>query len=71
VEELKFLTDRKLLDYDELKKENYELAIKAEDNEILTEQVENLHKICDKLEEEKKQAVFREELIKMHLGNLM
>jgi hypothetical protein len=32
VEELKFLTDRKLLDYDELKKENYELAIKAEDN---------------------------------------
>ena len=23
VEELKFLTDRKLLDYDELKKENY------------------------------------------------
>jgi hypothetical protein len=71
VEELKFLTDRKLLDYDELKKENYELAIKAEDNEILTEQVENLRKICDKLEEEKKHAVFREELIKMHLGNLM
>jgi hypothetical protein len=36
VEELKFSADRKLLDYDELKKENYELAIKAEDNEILT-----------------------------------
>lgn len=71
VEELKFLTDRKLLDYDELKKENYELAIKAEDNEILTEQVENLRKICDKLEDEKKHAVFREELIKMHLGNLV
>jgi hypothetical protein len=33
--------------------------------------VENLRKICDKLEEEKKHAVFREELIKMHLGNLV
>lgn len=65
------MADRKLLDYDELKRENYELALKAEDAEMLNEQVDNLRKICDKLEEEKKQATFREELIKMHLGNML
>jgi hypothetical protein len=53
------LNERKFLDYDELKKENFELQMKAEDMEILSEQVDTLRKICDKLEEEKKNTVFR------------
>lgn len=71
MEEIKFTNDRKLIDYDLLKKENYELMIKSEDNDILVEQVDSLRRICDKLEEEKKRAVFREQLIKMHLTNIL
>lgn len=59
IEELKFLNERKFLDYDELKKENFELQMKVEDMDILSEQVDTLRKICDKLEEEKKNTVFR------------
>lgn len=37
----------------------------------MSEQVETLRRICDKLEEEKKIAVFREEAIKIRLSNLV
>ena len=37
----------------------------------MNEQVETLRSLCDKLEEEKKIAVFREEAIRIRLANLM
>jgi hypothetical protein len=61
------LNERKYLDYDELKKENFELQMKVEDMDVLNDQLESLRKICDKLEEEKKNSVFREEVLRMQL----
>jgi hypothetical protein len=43
------------------------LQIKAEDLDVLNDQLETLRKICDKLEEEKKNSVFREEVLRMQL----
>ena len=54
VEELKFLNERKFMDYDELKRDNYELQLKLDDTEFAIEQVDELREICDKLEQEKK-----------------
>lgn len=71
IEELRFNDDRKQLDLEEMKKENFELNLKMEDYEFVSEQVETLRRICDKLEEEKKIAVFREEAIKIRLSNLV
>jgi hypothetical protein len=59
IEELKFLNERKYMDYDEMKKTNFELQLKVEEYETLSDQLETLRKVCDKLEDEKKNAVFR------------
>ena len=42
MEELKFLNDRKFMDYDDMKKENYELKLKLEDVEFTMDQVQEL-----------------------------
>ena len=42
-----------------------------EDYDYINEQVDTLRKICDKLEEQKKIAVFREEAIRIRLSNLV
>lgn len=39
--------------------------------EVVQDQVETLRKICDKLEEEKKIAVFREQAVRIRLANLI
>jgi hypothetical protein len=71
MEELKFNEERRRLDFEEVRKENLGLHIKMEDYEFVSDQVENLRKICDKLEEEKKIAVFREEAIRLRLSNFV
>lgn len=71
VEELKFLNERKFMDFDELKKDNYELQLKLDDAEYAMDQVDELREICDKLEMEKKDALFREEAIKLQLDSLL
>lgn len=38
------------MDYDEMKKMNFELQLKVEEYEALGDQVETLRRICDKLE---------------------
>ena len=38
-----------------------------EDYEILTEQIDTLRRICDKLEEEKKIAILREETLRLQI----
>lgn len=47
------------MDYDEMKKTVFELQLKVEESETLSDQLETLRKVCDKLEDEKKNAVFR------------
>jgi hypothetical protein len=47
------------------------LGLKAGEAEELGGQVEGLRLICDRLEEERKRAVFNEELIKMQLTNIL
>lgn len=39
------------MDYDELKRENYELQLRLEDAEYAGDQVDELREICDKLEQ--------------------
>ena len=53
-----------------MKKINYDLQIKADELDIINEQMDALRKICDKLEEEKKQSVFREESLRMRIESL-
>lgn len=43
-----------------MKKMNFELQLKVEEYEALGDQLETLRRICDKLEEEKKNSVFKE-----------
>lgn len=38
------------MDYDEMKKMNFELQLKVEEYDNLADQLETLRKICDKLE---------------------
>lgn len=38
-----------------------------EDNSFLNDQLDTLRRICDKLEEEKQEAVFKEEAIRVQL----
>ena len=71
LEELKFLQERRFLDYDEIKKENFELEMRMEDYEILSEQIDTLRRICDKLEEEKKIAILREETLRLQIENIV
>lgn len=67
VEELKFLNERKLMDNDELKRQNYELQLKFEDAQFASQQVDDLRQICDKLEQEKKDVLFREQILKVQI----
>jgi hypothetical protein len=60
-----------LLELDELKKGKYELELKTEDNEFVYRQLDELRQFCSKLEEEKKDAVFREEAMKLQLETLI
>jgi hypothetical protein len=59
------------LELDELKKGKYELELKTEDNEFVYRQLDELRQFCSKLEEEKKDAVFREEAMKLQLETLI
>ena len=47
------------------------MEIRMEDNAFLTEQLDTLRKICDKLEEEKQDAVYRMEGVRVQLENVM
>jgi hypothetical protein len=67
LEELRFIYDHKLLELDELKKAKYELELKTEDHEFVYRQLDELRQFCSKLEEQKKDAVFREEAMKLQL----
>lgn len=58
------------MDYDEMKKMNFELQLKVEEYEALGDQVETLRRICDKLEQEKKNSVFKEQVLRMQIENL-
>ncbi len=60
-----------MLELDELKKGKYELELKTEDNEFVYRQLDELRQFCSKLEEEKKDAVFREEAMKLQLETLI
>lgn len=42
-----------------------------EDYELLNEQLETLRRICDKLEEEKKIIILREETLRIQIENLL
>ncbi len=59
------------MELDELKKGKYELELKTEDNEFVYRQLDELRQFCSKLEEEKKDAVFREEAMKLQLETLI
>ena len=59
------------MELDELKKGKYELKLKTEDNEFVYRQLDELRQFCSKLEEEKKDAVFREEAMKLQLETLI
>lgn len=65
------MQERNMLDYEELKKENYEMEIRLDDNNFLNEQLDTLRKICDKLEDEKQQAVFKEEAVRVQLEGVV
>ena len=71
VQELKFMNERKFMDYDELKRQNYQLQLKAEDGMFASEQVDELRSICDKLEQEKKDALWRQQMMRNQLNNFM
>lgn len=43
------------------------MQLRLEEMDVVEEQVEELRVICDKLEQEKKEAVFREEVLKVQL----
>ena len=45
--------------------------MKIDDYDILNEQLEILRRECDKLEEEKKISVLREETLRMQIQNLI
>lgn len=60
VEEMRFNEDRRKMDFEQMQKQNLELKLSMQQLEVVQDQVETLRKICDKLEEEKKIAVFRE-----------
>lgn len=69
LEELKFMYEQKQIDYEELHKNNIALELKSEDYDYISEQVETLRKICDKLEDEKKRAEFEYEAITLKIEN--
>jgi len=54
-----------------LKKARYELELKTEDNDFVYRQLNEVRSVCARLEEEKKDAVFREEALKLQLENLI
>lgn len=61
--------EQKQIDYEELHKNNIALQLKSEDYDYISEQVEALRKICDKLEDEKKRAEFEYEAIALKIEN--
>ncbi len=71
VQEMKFTEDQKNLDIEQMRRQNLELHLKMEEYDYINEQVDTLRKICDKLQEQKKIAVFRQEAIRVRLSNLI
>lgn len=55
------------MDYDEMKKNNFELQLKVEEFQTLSDQLDTIRKVCDNLQDEKKNAVFREEVLRMQV----
>lgn len=68
---MKFTEDQKNLDIEQMRRQNLELHLKMEEYDYINEQVDTLRKICDKLQEQKKIAVFRQEAIRVRLSNLI
>lgn len=63
--------DHKVLELDEMKKASYQMELKADDYEFVYRQLQEVRGKCERLEEERKDAVFREEAIKIQLENLL
>jgi chromosome segregation ATPase len=70
IEEMRFEFDNRMLDYDELKRENYELRIRDEDRETIMLRIEEMQEQLEQLQSQKQEAQFRLDSVEMQLTSL-